>query len=133
MIDEDGWFHTGDLGSLDDDGYLTITGRKKELIKTSGGKYVAPAKVEGALKLSPLVYEAVVVGDGRPYCAALLAIDDDAWRPGPPSTAYPRRSTSRSWSRPSTPMSPRRTAAWRASRPSSTGRRSTRCRSAPAC
>jgi long-chain acyl-CoA synthetase len=78
VIDADGWFHTGDLGSLDDDGFLTITGRKKELIKTSGGKYVAPAKIEGALKLSPLVSEAVVVGDGRPYCVALLALDPDA-------------------------------------------------------
>ncbi|WP_214402759.1 AMP-dependent synthetase/ligase [Pseudonocardia lacus] len=77
-IDGDGWFHTGDLGSLDDEGYLTITGRKKELIKTSGGKYVAPAKIEGALKLSPLVSEAVVVGDGRPYCVALLALDPDS-------------------------------------------------------
>jgi long-chain acyl-CoA synthetase len=78
VIDADGWFHTGDLGSLDDDGFLTITGRKKELIKTSGGKYVAPTKIEGALKLSPLVSEAVVVGDGRPYCVALLALDPDA-------------------------------------------------------
>jgi long-chain acyl-CoA synthetase len=77
-IDADGWFHTGDLGSLDDDGFLTITGRKKELIKTSGGKYVAPTKIEGALKLSPLVAEAVVVGDGRPYCVALLALDPDS-------------------------------------------------------
>ncbi|MCO1656347.1 AMP-dependent synthetase/ligase [Pseudonocardia humida] len=77
-IDADGWFHTGDLGSLDDEGFLTITGRKKELIKTSGGKYVAPTKIEGALKLSPLVSEAVVVGDGRPYCVALLALDPDA-------------------------------------------------------
>ena len=77
-IDDEGWFHTGDEGTLDDDGYLTITGRKKDLIKTSGGKYVAPAKVEGMLKLSPLVQEAVLVGDGRPYCTALIAIDDDA-------------------------------------------------------
>jgi long-chain acyl-CoA synthetase len=78
VIDVDGWFHTGDLGSMDDQGFLTITGRKKELIKTSGGKYVAPTRIEGALKLSPLVSEAVVVGDGRPYCVALLALDPDA-------------------------------------------------------
>jgi long-chain acyl-CoA synthetase len=76
--DEDGWFHTGDLGSIDADGFVTITGRKKELIKTAGGKYVAPTKIEGALKLSPLVSEAVVVGDGRPYCVALLAVDPEA-------------------------------------------------------
>ena len=78
VIDEDGWFHTGDLGSIDTDGFVTITGRKKELIKTSGGKYVAPTKIEGMLKLSPLVAEAVVVGDGRPYCVALLAADPEA-------------------------------------------------------
>jgi long-chain acyl-CoA synthetase len=78
VIDADGWFHTGDLGSLDGDGFLTITGRKKELIKTSGGKYVAPTRIEGMLKLSPLVSEAVVVGEGRPYCVALLALDPES-------------------------------------------------------
>lgn len=78
VIDADGWFHTGDLGSMDADGFVTITGRKKELIKTSGGKHVAPTKIEGMLKLSPLVAEAVVVGDARPYCIALLAVDPEA-------------------------------------------------------
>lgn len=74
---EDGWFCTGDLGSLDEDGFLKITGRKKELIKTSGGKYVAPAKIEGSLKLLPIIQEAVVVGDRRNYCVALLSVDPE--------------------------------------------------------
>jgi long-chain acyl-CoA synthetase len=76
-FDADGWFHTGDLGSQDADGFVKITGRKKELIKTSGGKYVAPAKIEGRLKILPIVQEAVVVGDTRNYCVALIAIDPE--------------------------------------------------------
>lgn len=74
---EDGWFHTGDLGKMDDDGFVYITGRKKELIKTSGGKYVAPAKIEGRLKNDALISEALVVGDRRNYCVALIAIDPE--------------------------------------------------------
>jgi long-chain acyl-CoA synthetase len=76
-FDGEGWFHTGDLGSVDSDGFVKITGRKKELIKTSGGKYVAPAKIEGRLKGLPMIQEAVVVGDTRNYCVVLLAIDPE--------------------------------------------------------
>ncbi|MEL6181502.1 MAG: AMP-binding protein, partial [Myxococcota bacterium] len=76
-FDDEGWFHTGDLGSVDSEGFVKITGRKKELIKTSGGKYVAPAKIEGRLKGLPIIQEAVVIGDKRNYCVALIAVDPD--------------------------------------------------------
>ncbi|AXV05329.1 Long-chain-fatty-acid--CoA ligase [Euzebya pacifica] len=76
-FDDEGWFHTGDEGSIDADGFLKITGRKKELIKTSGGKYVAPAKIEGSLKLLPIIQEAVVIGDTKNYCTALISIDPE--------------------------------------------------------
>ncbi len=74
----DGWFHTGDIGKLDADGYLTITDRKKDLMKTSGGKYVAPTKVEGVISATiPYVSQVVAVGDGRKYISALLTMDRD--------------------------------------------------------
>jgi long-chain acyl-CoA synthetase len=76
-FDDDGWFHTGDLGSLDADGFLTITGRKKELIKTSGGKYVAPVKIEALIKSHTIVQEAVVIGDARNFCVALISLDPE--------------------------------------------------------
>lgn len=79
-FDADGWFHTGDVGELDADGMLRITDRKKDLLKTSGGKYVAPQKIEGLLKSKPLILEAVVVGDRRRYCTALLMLDEEGWR-----------------------------------------------------
>ncbi len=72
-----GWFATGDLGSLDEHGYLTITGRKKDLIVTATGKNVSPALMEDPLRAHPLVSQAVVVGDGAPYVAALLTLDAD--------------------------------------------------------
>ncbi len=74
----DGWFHTGDIGVLDADGFLTITDRKKDLMKTSGGKYVAPAKVESVIAATiPYVSQVVAVGDGRKYISALLTMDRD--------------------------------------------------------
>ncbi len=75
----DGWFHTGDIGEVDDSGYLRITDRKKDLIKTSGGKYVAPQKVEAAVKTAcPYISQVVVHGEGRKYVSALFTLDPDA-------------------------------------------------------
>jgi long-chain acyl-CoA synthetase len=74
----DGWLHTGDLGAFDADGFLAITGRKKEIIITAGGKNVAPKNIEAAIKNHPLVAEVVVVGDRRKYLAALVALDAEA-------------------------------------------------------
>lgn len=74
-VDAEGWLHTGDVGQLDAEGYLTITGRKKEIIITSGGKNISPEKVENALKLSPYIKEAVAIGDARAFVSALVQID----------------------------------------------------------
>ena len=79
-IDDDGWFHTGDIGVIDDDGFLHITDRKKDLLVTAGGKNVAPQKIEGILLRSPLLKRAVTLGDRRPYLIALLVVDADAFR-----------------------------------------------------
>ncbi|MFQ5665511.1 MAG: AMP-dependent synthetase/ligase [Candidatus Binatia bacterium] len=80
--DQDGWFHTGDIGEIDSEGFLKVTDRKKDLIKTSGGKYVAPQSIENMLKTQPHIGEAVVIGDRRKYCTALLSLDEEevlAW------------------------------------------------------
>jgi long-chain acyl-CoA synthetase len=77
--DADGWLHTGDLGSLDGDGFLSITGRKKEIIVTAGGKNVAPAVLEDRIRAHTLVSQSMVVGDRRPFVAAIVTIDEDAW------------------------------------------------------
>lgn len=74
-----GWFHTGDLGSVDDDGFLSIVGRKKEIIVTAGGKNVAPAVLEDQLRAHPLISQAMVVGDNKPFVAALIAIDPEGF------------------------------------------------------
>jgi long-chain acyl-CoA synthetase len=81
-LDVDGWLHSGDIGELDDDGYLTIVDRKKELIITAGGKNISPANLEAALKAFPLIGQACVIGDRRPFVTALLVLDPEvapAW------------------------------------------------------
>ncbi|MFC8512504.1 AMP-dependent synthetase/ligase [Streptomyces sp. NPDC057257] len=75
---EDGWFATGDLGALDEDGYLTITGRKKDIIVTSGGKNVSPAVLEDRMRSRPPVGQCLVVGDNRPFVAAVITLDPEA-------------------------------------------------------
>ncbi len=72
VIDFDGYFHTGDIGELDSEGFLKITGRKKEVFKTSGGKYISPAKIENKLKESPFIEQVMVIGEGERFPAALL-------------------------------------------------------------
>jgi long-chain acyl-CoA synthetase len=96
VLTEDGWFHTGDLGKLDEDGFLWITGRKKELIVTAGGKNVAPVLIESLLNQDPLISQSLVIGDRRKYLAALIVpdlqhlheklhahgLDEEAWQSG---------------------------------------------------
>ena len=76
-LDEEGWLHTGDIGQFDDDGYLKIVDRKKELIITAGGKNISPANIEAALKSHPLIGQAAVIGDNRPFISALVVLDPE--------------------------------------------------------
>jgi long-chain acyl-CoA synthetase len=80
ILDDAGWLHTGDIGNLDDEGFLRVTGRKKELIVTAGGKNVAPAVLEDRLRAHPLISQCMVIGDGRPYIACLITLDDEVLR-----------------------------------------------------
>jgi long-chain acyl-CoA synthetase len=77
VLDDDGWLHTGDIASIDEDGFLTITDRKKDILITAGGKNVAPQNIENDLKASKYVSQAVVLGDRKPYVAALITLDED--------------------------------------------------------
>src|SRR5205814_4179872 len=75
VLSDDGWFRTGDVGEIDADGFLKITDRKKDLIINAGGKYVAPQPLEAQLQDEPIIERAVVIGDDRPYCVALIVPD----------------------------------------------------------
>ena len=75
VLGEDGWLRSGDVGSIDEDGFITITDRKKDILITAGGKNVAPANLENALKTAPLVSQALVLGDRLPYVTALITVD----------------------------------------------------------
>jgi long-chain acyl-CoA synthetase len=81
VLSPDGWFCTGDLGEIDDEGFVRITGRKKEIIVTAGGKNVAPTVLEDRIRAHPLVSQCMVVGDGEPFIAALVTIDPEAFAP----------------------------------------------------
>jgi long-chain acyl-CoA synthetase len=91
-LDSEGWVHTGDLGEIDDDGFLKITGRKKEILVTAGGKNVAPAVLEDRMRMHALISQCMVVGDGRPFVGVLVTIDPEAFglwkeRLGKPASA----------------------------------------------
>ena len=108
-LDEDGWLHTGDIGEFDEDGYLKLVDRKKELIISAGGKNMSPANIEAKLKASsPVIGQAIAIGDGKPYNVALITLDPDV-APGVRAAARPRRAAGRgrrAESRPPTSSSP---------------------------
>jgi long-chain acyl-CoA synthetase len=79
VLERDGWFHTGDLGEIDEEGFVRITGRKKEILVTAGGKNVAPSMLEDRVRAHALVSQCLVVGDGRPFIAALVTIDPESF------------------------------------------------------
>ena len=84
VLSDDGWLRSGDVGSIDEDGFIHITDRKKDILVTAGGKNVAPQNLENALKAAPLVSQALVVGDRRPYVAALITVDPEQAKDVPP-------------------------------------------------
>ncbi len=90
-LERDGWLHTGDVGEVDDEGFVRITGRKKEIIVTAGGKNVAPAVLEDRLRAHPLVSQCLVVGDGQPFIAALVTLDPEAVLPWAETHGKPTR------------------------------------------
>lgn len=90
---DDGWMRTGDLGELDDDGYLILTGRKKDLLVTAGGKNVSPGPLEDRLRSNALISQAVVVGDGRPFIGALLTLDPEPFENWKASNGKPASAT----------------------------------------
>ena len=86
---ENGWFKTGDIGNIDANGYLSVTDRKKELIKTSGGKFIAPQPIENSLKLNPLVGVAALLGDRRKFASVIISPNSRSWNSGPGIIRFP--------------------------------------------
>jgi long-chain acyl-CoA synthetase len=79
VLERDGWFHTGDIGEIDEEGFVRITGRKKEILVTAGGKNVAPSALEDRVRAHALVGQCLVVGDGQPFIAALITVDPEVF------------------------------------------------------
>jgi long-chain acyl-CoA synthetase len=90
VLGDDGWLRSGDVGTIDADGFISITDRKKDILITAGGKNVAPANLENALKTAPLVSQALVLGDRRPYVAALITVDPVVGDGLPPEQVHER-------------------------------------------